>query len=201
MFGANAADSSIINCYICGSGSSDFFGVNVLNPTITNCAATPGAWTKTTAITVLQGTPSPVIGTTWIETTIDQPFELLKAGYTPYTVNNIITNNPPVLNRTYSASVYIGNSTSAAVKSGLSYTILEGDPTFSIDSNTGVISIGIGTLPGVYTLYIRNNGSYNITIVLLTVTPPSNKSIGYSFSIKKGNEDEFTKILFIGNTY
>ena len=206
IFGSNSITSTANNCYICGSGSSNFFGAYATSPTTTNCAATPGGWVKSTAITVLQGIPSPVIGTTWVETTLDAPFELLNTGYTPYTINNVTTSNPPDIVRTYSASVLVGNSTSAAVKNGLSYTILEGDPTISIDSNTGVISTGIGTLPGVYTLYIRNNGSYNITTVILTVTtppppppPPSNKFVGYSFSVKKGNEEENTKLLFIGN--
>jgi hypothetical protein len=73
-----------------------------------------------------------------------------------------------------------GSSTDPAIVSGKAYTLLQiagGDigsyGTITLDSTTGVISTTTATAPGTYTLYIRNNGSYNISEFDLTVTAGS----------------------------
>jgi hypothetical protein len=73
-------------------------------------------------------------------------------------------------------SVAPGGSTPAAIVSGKSYEILQIDggdagsyATITVDPTTGVISTTTTTVPGTYTLYIRNNGSYNITTYNLMV--------------------------------
>jgi hypothetical protein len=95
-------------------------------------------------------------------------------GYTPYTIANISTTRS--LNQSYNMSVDQGRSSTAAIISGKSYTILQKSGgssssygTITIDSNTGAILTTSQTQLGVYTLYIRNTGSYNITSITLTV--------------------------------
>ena len=42
--------------------------------------------------------------------------------------------------------------------------------TITIDSTTGAISTTANTIPGNYTIYVYNTGSYNITSYVLSVT-------------------------------
>ncbi len=61
--------------------------------------------------------------------------------------------------------------------SGADYVLLQtSGGTFAINSNTGVLTTG-GTAAGTYTLYIRNNGSYNITEYQLTLVGGGNSEI------------------------
>jgi hypothetical protein len=117
-----------------------------------------------------------------VATTLNQPYELLNMGYTPYTINNIILiEGDPNVKRTSTDTINPNTSTDAAIVSGRSYTILEksgGDSgsysTITIDSTTGVISTTSSTIHGTYTLYIRNTGSYNITEfnLIISGSPP-----------------------------
>jgi hypothetical protein len=190
IFGSNAGYSDGIteaqNCYSSGSiatlGNGIYGTYSLSDNTVVNCYSANGTWNTTTANSNLTGAPtSPnVIGTTWVATTINQPYELLNMGYTPYTLDNIsvsIFYGVPSLIRTLSQSVNSNSSTEAAIVSGKSYTKLEisggnsaSYSTITINPTSGIISTTSSTTPGTYTIYIRNNGSYNITTFILTVT-------------------------------
>jgi hypothetical protein len=91
--------------------------------------------------------------------------------------------------QTYNTSVSAGSSTPGSVLTSPSlgpfdYRILQvsgGNPssygTFLISSANGSIVTSTSTAPGTYTLYIRNTGSYNTTLLTLNVnetpTPPT----------------------------
>ncbi len=179
-----SSGQTITNCYTVGSvtgglgyiiGSSSTVPVTCYSEANTG---TPGIWSSVHANTVLQGNPTSIVGTTWVATVSNQPYELLNMGYTPYTIANINTTSTPSLVRQYSSTFSAGNSTTAAIQSGKSYTILQitgGDVSshgsFTIsNSSTGVISTTTSSIEGVYTIYVRNTGSYHITTYIITIT-------------------------------
>jgi hypothetical protein len=186
IFGEFAASdggiTTAINCYSTGTTdittpNNGIYGDNKQSgASEANCYQAKGNWQTTTANTYLTGTPAPYVGTVWIFTGVNQPYELKNMGYTPYDITNIDTTTTPTLKQIYNETIYPGESSESAIITGKSYTILDksgGDSssyvTIDIDSNTGVISTTANTNVGVYTLYIRNNGSYNITILNLIV--------------------------------
>jgi hypothetical protein len=132
-----------------------------------------GTWRNEKANTVLTGYPiTGFIGATWISGTTT-PYLLFNMGYTPYSTTNISTNN---LIQTSSASLSAGNSSSAGLKTGV-YSIIQisggnsgSYDSITINTSSGVISTTSSTIPGTYTLYLNNSGSYNITTITLTVT-------------------------------
>ena len=91
---------------------------------------------------------------------------------------NIYSSGTPELNRSFATTLAAGTATTAAIISGKSYTVLQiagGNPelysSITIDATTGVISTTGAMKPGeMYTIYLRNTGSYNITVVVLTIT-------------------------------
>ncbi len=201
IVGGSCAENTIItNCYSTGAIADNAGGIvgntpSILQTNITRCYTTgivtglslgyiiagsgdipatcygegSGSWNSTNAGAALQGTPTQTVGTTWVSTGVNQPYELRNMGYTPYTIQNI--NATPALNRSFSSSIVAGNSSVAAILSGMSYTLLQGsNGTITIDSTTGVISTTSGTSAGTYTLYIRNTGSYFITEYTLSIT-------------------------------
>ena len=133
----------------------------------------------------LVGTPpgGSVIGTIWADTAVNQPYDFSAFGYTPYSTENIsIAGGVPSLVQSFSQTVTAGSSSSAAVISGLNYSILQKSrggvvdayPTITINNNTGVISTTAATATGTYTLTIDNEvpgipSGYCITQVVLTV--------------------------------
>jgi hypothetical protein len=179
IYGYNAAPNGGIciarNCYSNGLittlgngiyGSSKNIGASEIN-----CYASDGIWSKSIANTNLTGIPNVVVGETWVESIIDQPYELLNIGYTPYNINNILITPTPHLNRTYRISVKQCKSSNRGIISGLSYEILQksGGNGININNFSGIISTTKSTKSGTYTLYIKNNGSYNITEYILIV--------------------------------
>ena len=184
IFGRAAASDGgstlAINCYSAGTITTSGNGIYATNKQSgaiqVSCYAANGSWSISSANSSLTGTPSPIIGSTWVATIFNQPYELFNMGYTPYTIQNIILSSSPYLNNNTIQSTTQGDPSSPAIVSGKSYTILAttgGNPssynTISINSTTGAISTTSSTIPDVYTLYIRNIGSYNITSVTLTV--------------------------------
>ncbi len=174
------------NCYSNGSiatTGNGIFGTTGATVFTNNCYSSNGSWSSSSANLNLTGVPSSsVIGTTWVATATNQPYELLNIGYTPYSINNILTTTTPILNRTYSSTIKQGKSSTSGIISGLSYQILDKSggnsssySTISINSSTGQISTKSSTKTGTYTLYIRNTGSYNITEYTLIVTKSSSK--------------------------
>jgi hypothetical protein len=91
---------NITNCYTYGTVSNNgyFNGIDSNNYTVTVTnsyseaqSGTPGTWNKSNASTALFDIPySPsIIGNTWVESTLNSPYELIKMGYSPYTIENI----------------------------------------------------------------------------------------------------------------
>ena len=221
IFGSGAASddgsTSATNSYSTGTittPGNGIYGSNIQSgATTTNCYAANGAWNTTTANTNLTGEPvSPsVVGTTWVATVINQPYELLNMGYTPYNINNISVSGSgvPSLVRTSNETIVAGTSTESAIVSEKSYTIIEksgGDSgsysTITIDSTTGVISTTSSTSTGTYTLILRNDGSYNITSFSLTVTesPPSNTQRINSFRVSNLLSDNLANSIALAQS-
>lgn len=180
IFGAGAGGLAIAsNCYSVGSIGSNAGGIfgNGSNGTTSNCYVANGNWSNTAANAALSGDPNPILGTTWVYRGVNTPYELSNMGYTPYTINNIIE-SPPSLRRTYASTVSALVESGPAIVSDKSYTILDissnnpgSHTTFSINASTGSVLASYTTVPGLYKLYVRNNGSYNITELTLTATP------------------------------
>jgi hypothetical protein len=181
IFGSNAGlGTTAQNCYSTGTITTlgnGIYGTNAEDDVVINCYAANGIWNTATANARLSGTPvSPsVIGTTWVATTINQPYEIVNFGYTPYLTSVISANN---LIKTYSQTIQAGNSTNSSIKNDLSgnYIILEitgGDiasrDLITMNGITGAITAPSSTVQGTYTIYLRSIGSYNITTFTLTV--------------------------------
>lgn len=172
--GSNPTSYSITHCYTSGSITTSkgfIIGNNITIPS--NCfseaSVSSSGWNSTNANTVLLGIPNSIIGTTWVNTYSNQPYELLAMGYTPYSLTNINVNLLQ-LQRTNSYTITAGSSTTSAIISGKSYTILQNPYTsISINSTTGVINTTNNTVAGIYTFYIRNTGSYNMSVFILTI--------------------------------
>ncbi len=189
-------DITINNCYAAGL-TIDNNGYIVGNSTTVNgriesgsqvitcstnyseAANASSGWKKSNAYDILSGVPPLVVGTTWVETVANQPYELFLMGYTPYAPTNIYAAvSGPVLIRGTADTIDAGDRTASAIINNClaNYQILEitgGDPasygTITINACTGVISTTASTASGTYTLYLRNTGSYNITLFDLTV--------------------------------
>lgn len=183
---ADGGTTFAINCYSSGPiatpGSGIYSDGIAPRRTVTNCYVADGNWTNSTANANLTGTPNPVVGNTWVNTGSNLPYELNNMGYTPYTITNIETSPSPALIQSYSESISVGTSSLPAIRSGLSYNILQvsgGNPssygTISINNNTGAISTTNSTASGIYTISLRNTGSYNVTTFSLNVSnmPPT----------------------------
>ena len=188
---------NISNCYTTGTviGSTGYImasqtevnGNPIPNWTLTNnyseAANSSSGWNSTNAKSVLLDIPTGLnkVGNVWVETNINQPFEL-NIGYSPYSTTIIGIGG---LNNVYNQTILAGNSSMNALISGKSYTILQKSGgtsssygSITINSTTGVISTTSATIPDTYTLYIRNNGSYHISSVILTVNS-NNKTVIY----------------------
>ena len=195
----NDTNKYITNCYKTGAvgASSSPYGFLVVNRNEETGSFTIGTgdiiltnnyaeaahantgWSNSRANTILQGVPSSSpIGAKWVYAGIETPYELFAMGFTPYSKTNI-SSSPFSMIRTFSSSVFSGLSTSPALIGLMNYTKLritggfqESYNTITIDRNTGVINTSRTTMPGTYTLDIRNNnpnGGYNITTYVITV--------------------------------
>ena len=186
IFGSDAAtvsgSTNAINCYSVGlitTSGNGIYGTNEqLGAITTNCYIANGSWNTTSANTLLTGIPiSPsLIGTTWVYSGINQPYKLRNMGYSPYSIINIIGGLTPTLNKTFSQTINNNDSTSAAIVSNKSYTILQitpSEPSITIDSITGIISTTLSTPGNTYNIILQNDGSYNITEFNVTVNTPT----------------------------
>lgn len=192
----NTTNKTVSSCYVAGAmhasggyimpGYTDLTGnVVVVSGTVTlvtnfaEASVSSSGWNTTRANTVLQGVPVSAgapIGVKWLYTGVNTPYELVAMGFTPYT-RIVVAGSPPAMVKNFSSSVVAGISTPPALISGRSYSILRitgGDGTYSlisVNGTTGSIQTSRATAPGVYTVMIRNDGSYHITTYTLTVTP------------------------------
>jgi len=193
----NSTNKTVSNCYVAGAmdaaggyvmpGYTDLTGnVTVVTGVVTllnnfaEVSVSSSGWTTSRANNVLQGVPasaSSPIGVKWVYTGTNTPYEILAMGFTPYT-RTVVAGSPPAMVRSFDSSIVAGKSSAAAIISGRSYSILRitgGNSytysTITINATTGSISTTKNTIPGNYTITIRNNGSYHITTYTLTVTP------------------------------
>ena len=196
IFGANAAASSgtthAANCYSIGTwtgGDRGIYGTGQQSQASSNdCYFANGTWNDISANDLLIQTPNPNGGGIWASTGTNTPYELVLFGYSPYSITNITDNFSPnsPLNQIYFVPITAGESTSPAIVPNQSYKILEiltpsgeiySGGTITINLNTGVVSTTSTTKEGLYSIYIRNDGSYNITILVLTVNAVPNAPI------------------------
>lgn len=111
----DSANINISNCYCYGivtnngyfnGKDSNNYSVNI-STSYSEAAesGTPGSWSKSNASNVLFDIPqSPsIIGNTWVESTLNSPYELINMGHTPYTTENIKydIDNTVNLNKSY----------------------------------------------------------------------------------------------------
>ena len=183
--GSDTGTTLATNCYSSGiinTSGNGIYGTGKVNGTETNCYAADDDWTNSAANAALIGTPNPVVGTTWISRGFNIRYELNDMGYTPY--QTLIIDASSNLIKIYEQSVQQGlNSNSAVIydASGSAFEILQisgGDVssynTITMNSTSGVISTTflrtLRTKPGVYTILLRNVGSYHVTQFQLTIT-------------------------------
>jgi hypothetical protein len=182
------------NCYTCGLNTSstlpippggiygndpndNVFGVDNFSE---SANGNSGIWSDTNANGTLLDTPTTTyVGTTWVKGTpaiVNTAYELRKMGHTPYSLQNILPSYE--LETTYSQTINAGTSTiSAILPPGYTYSILDINnstpdtyPTITMNTTTGKISTTPTTVPGPYTLIVRNQiNPYSITQFDLTV--------------------------------
>lgn len=183
--GSDGGSANATNCYSVGAiatPGNGIYGTGKASGTATNCYAGGGTWVDAVANSLL-APPSPTssdpVKTIWVYRGLNTPYELNGIGYTPYTATIILNTSPITLKTTFAATIPKGTATATGLVSGVNYEILEkngGDSgsyaTITINATTGAISTTTSTANGVYTLYIRNTGSYNITEFELTVEDP-----------------------------
>jgi hypothetical protein len=172
--------ANIRHCYTSGiiTASGGYIIANSFTIPTTCFGEGTGSWNSTNANTTLQGVPAQTVGTTWVNTTANQPYELRNMGYTPYTIQNITAT--PELNRSYSESIPQGQSSIPAVladASGNQFIILQGYEGITMNVGTGVLSVASDVPYGTYTVILRSVGSYNITEFILTVPGDANAEV------------------------
>ncbi len=178
IFGNSAATSgsaSANNCYSSGAitGGSGIFGSGAGTITQTNCYAANNSWSDSTANGSLVGGPtSSPVGSVWARLgSINTPYIFASnGGYSPYTGSTTTTT---------SESITAGESSSAPVVSGYTYTLLSinnEDPTnyaayITVGSTTGILTTTTSTPGAIYTILVYSSiNPYVITTYTLTVS-------------------------------
>jgi hypothetical protein len=155
------------------TSGNGIYGTGKLNNTTTNCYSANGNWQDTNAINNLVGIPiNNNVGSIWVSNNTNTPFLLNNMGYSLYMTTNIVNNQT---NQTYNVTLEPGQSSIPAIIPNKSYKIIAGNNNnFSINSNSGVITVSPNTPSDTYTLKIYNEGSYNITTVYIMVIDNTN---------------------------
>ena len=196
--GSNSTNKSITNCYTTGATDhahsyivANYTNVNtnltIHNGTITlannysEAANASSGWSNTHANNVLIDAPASStapVGAKWVYAGINMPYELYMMGHSPYT-RTVITGaaTSPTIVRSFATSASAGTSTAAAFISSRSYSILQivgggGGGAIAMNATSGAITTTRTTAAGTYTITLRNNGSYHITVYELTITEP-----------------------------
>jgi hypothetical protein len=198
--GSNSTNKTITNCYTTGTTQhahsyivanytnvNTNFTVNTSTITLANnyseAANASSGWSNVRANTVLTGVPassSLPVGVKWVYAGNNTPYELYMMGHTPYT-RTVVTGAPtsPAIVRLFASSAAAGTSSTSALISGRSYSILQiassggtvgSYPTITMNNTTGAITTTQDTPVGTYIITLRNNGSYHITVYEFTVT-------------------------------
>ena len=202
----NNTDKVVSNCYVTGATNHPQYGyiipgyshltgnIGVVDGTVylTNNAATTG-WANSTANTTLTGvpaSPSAPVGMKWVYAGTNTPYELYAMGYTPYT-RTVVVGSPPAMVRSFATTIVSGDFTTDTPgiipdKSYAIYRVTDGVPAsygrIAINVVSGIIATSRATIPGVYTLTIRNAGSYHFSLYTLTVLPRHPYSLFGSFT-------------------
>lgn len=178
--GNNSSNIIITNCYTSGSASVKGYIIGGSTTIPSSCYSeasnNSSGWNTSNANTVLIGTPYPIVGSIWVASIINQPYDLYNIGFTPYITQNITNLNQ--LNKTKQFTITISGTTTNAIISA-TYSILQKNirnlttdltNTITINTETGSISTN-NTPKGIYTIYILcNNGIFNnISIINLNV--------------------------------
>jgi hypothetical protein len=180
-----SADIIVTNCYTSGSGSSGGIYADSSNDNLQGANnyseannGNSGSWTTNNANLVLTGIPIPgPIGTSWITVVPNQPYNLRNIGFSPYSINNIITPGL-TLNPSFSQTIQAGDSTIVAIlPTGYTYTIIGINnqypityPLITINVATGQITTAPEITPGLYEIVVRNEiNPYSVTIFYLTI--------------------------------
>jgi hypothetical protein len=197
IFGANAGNVipvRIYNCYSSGGvalGNGGMVG-SASSSNVNYTYIANGSWTDASANSLLDGVPplgpTTNVGNVWAKSSAisNSPYELSPMGFSPYNLTNITTDASGSsisvnLRQTYNVSVTAGNITPSSVltDASLNYQLIDisgGDPlsygTILVNSSNGSVSTSPTTASGLYTLYVRNTGSYNITTINLNVVTP-----------------------------
>lgn len=177
--GSNSGFTIASNCYSSGvitTNNRGIYATGKVNGIENNCYVANGFWSDNVANTHLTGVPlSGTIGNIWVSTVSNTPYLLNLFGYTPYSLNNINLQDSTLV-QSYSQNIKTGQNSNSAIISGKTYTILQilgGDPdsynSITVNNITGIVSTTNQTTTGIYTIYIQNTGSYNITIFTLTI--------------------------------
>jgi hypothetical protein len=173
-----------INCYTTGTCAATNRGIYANGATLVqettgnNYAESRNStsgWNTTNANTALTGEPTTSnVGTTWVKTGVNLPYELKAAGFSPYSLNNI---SGTTLNTTYTETLAVGATSAASVVgSSFSITDINGSlpsvySTITIDGTTGAITVGAGTVPDTYVLLVNCTiNPYAYSTVTLTVS-------------------------------
>ena len=114
----------------------------------------------------------------WIQPNgINTPYLLPILGYSTYSLTNVTDSSGNVFNTSESESIQAGETTSAAIVPGYTYSLLTVTPGITINSSTGRISTTSSVLEGEYELSIFANSSPSyyvvITYILTIATIPS----------------------------
>ena len=188
----------IKNCYVSGNintpdnkgyivGDQTNGGEDTINDlfTIENCYSEAynnnHGWNNSRANTVLLGTPisQPGVGDAWVSINNNTPYRIVKIGYTPYSSKIIdkYTDNQYYLIKTYSSYVLQGEFSTDAIRSDLSYRILQitgGNPnsynSINIDIDSGKIITAPSTIPEIYDIYISNKNDIGLNETLYFTT-------------------------------
>jgi hypothetical protein len=115
----------------------------------------------------------------WVYAGVNTPYEIYAMGYTPY-ARTVVAGTPPAMVRSFATTVVSGDAQTAApgiITGGgrmyVLYRVADGVPAsyggIGVNNVTGIMATSRATEPGVYTLTIRNSGSYHFATVTLTV--------------------------------
>ncbi len=184
----------ITHCYTTGTTTSSrgYIVGNSSSVSATNYSEayySGSGWDTSHANTVLQGTPTSVVGSSWVASVLNDPYELRTMGYSQYDITNIQIASDGTANttQTFASTIEQGASTAPPIitdASGNSYAILEitggnsnSYETITIGQYSGIISTTDSTTLGTYTIFVRSDG-YNIATYLLTVGEKANSSDG-----------------------
>lgn len=169
---STAAVIAILSCYTSGFLAGANGAIIAGSTTIPSgsYAEGDGSWKDVNAVATITRSG-------WIQQIVNTPFFIDYFSYSPYSLDNITdaSGNPFKLDE--SASIQVGESTSAALAPGYTFYLLTTDTDIFIDSSTGVISTASTISPGTYNLIIfaNNVSSYyaTVTYTLTIAAPPA----------------------------